>query len=132
MAPRAVFTNSAPGRMRARRSAERKPRVSSFSSRCRLTTWLSDSSVSMSVKVTPGCDFGVRFQASTFMPAPRHSRAISAPMPPIPMMPTVLPVSCMPSVRGQPPPTMLWCIAPMPRAAAHISAKAISATAVSP
>ena len=66
------------------------------------------------------------------MPMPAQSRAISAAMPPKPTSPTVLPVSCMPSVRGQPPLRMAPSIIAVLRAASHIRAKAISATAVSP
>ena len=94
IAPRAVFTSSAPGRSFASRSAPRKPRVSSVSSRCTDSTSLSANSVSRSTNVTPGADFGERFQAITRMPDPAAMRATSAAMPPKPSRPSVLPVSC--------------------------------------
>ena len=56
-------------------SRERKPRVSSFSRRCIETASLSASSRSIARTRRPGWAFGVRFQASTFMPMPdRHPR----------------------------------------------------------
>jgi hypothetical protein len=95
-----VLTRIAPGRIAAMRSRDRKPRVSSHSSRCIETASLSRSSVSSATKRTPGNAFGWRFQATTFMPMPSARRAISAPIPPKPTRPSVLPVSCTPSLRS--------------------------------
>ena len=74
---------------------------------------------------------GVRFQATPCMPAPSASRAMSCATPPKPTRPSVLPCSCIPSVRNQRPSRSARSIRASPLAAAHISAKAHSATAVS-
>ncbi len=66
------------------------------------------------------------------MPMPSASRATSAPMPPKPIRPSVLPVSCVPSLRSHWPPRIAPSMRAKPRAAAKSRPTAHSATAVSP
>jgi hypothetical protein len=66
------------------------------------------------------------------MPLPEAMRATSAAMPPKPIRPRVLPVSCMASSRSQLPRRISRSIQGITRAEAHISADRGFATAVSP
>ena len=133
-APRAVFTRIAPGRSFPSRSADRNPRVSSVSSRCTDSTWLSrQQRIQIHERAPPARSSGVRFHASTRIPDPPAIRATSAAIPPNPSSPIVLPVSCMPlGARSSCRARMPRSIRASPRAAAHIRAIACSATAVSP
>src|SRR5215470_8724661 len=131
-APRAVLTRITPRLVPARRLASMKPRVSSLRARCSEITSARAKSSSRPTSGTPTSGRAERFQPITSMPTPRAIRATSRPMPPSPMSPSVLPLSCMLSSGSHTPRRTARSMRARSRQQANISAIVCSATATSP
>ena len=139
--PREVLMRNAPGRIRARRAASIRCRVSGVDGQCRVTASLSASRSSRSSArwtsrpASAASSTGRGCWYSTRMPKPPVARRATArPMRPIPTMPSVIPVTEAPSICVGPQP----CHAPartrrspspMRRATARIRAIVRSAVA---